>query len=792
MHSKKLEQIIVKCIRFALLVPFLALAAMPAPAGDADWNSPVRLGGSGGLYLLAEPGELWVDIEMADRNVSNRAIHLRAVLFGPDRTVIADEYIPEDGLGQGSGIGPVRRVRLSAEVPRRGVYGVMIAATHDRYGTGFVWGFSTNCENYLVETSRGHKDARHEEPLVFYGPEAEGDICFMPRVGAFDVEIGGLKQVDAPARLFDARDRLVAEATPDTEGKVALGVGAEHPRDAVPWRLRLPVYTGTVQIDGVTRWAPEDGGYEHLSLWTPDPGSWFDFHGNRWLLTPYRQRRNVRPGDVGAVEFTVHNNGREARAVALALAYPDADWAATLSKSEVHLAPGASERVTLAYTAPASGEAARVHVRATAGAFSTYSTVELTPDTGQIDRAVDTPIVLRPFQHENEQFGYAPDYPVTNQVYFDRENRPVVTSRDSVSLLRDGAWRETQTGGLLSSKAAFGGDNGLYLLGRRDGAPALLHSDDGGATFNAYPIPGGGSFDIEQFSGHNSPPGPPPFVRNTLTSRDPDHFWRRLNDLDLFLPTKTDSGAIEIGAPVRLSSLSIGYSGHSGIPSTIMSRGDKVHVVWAEATDPAVEIPGVPTYVATWDRAAGELSEPALVGYGPPANDVHNTPSITMDSQGYLHVLVGTHGRTFLYARSKAPNTAGGGWTEPEPLGPGLRQTYVGFVCDENDTLHVVFRLWNEDTEYFPASLYASLSYMKKAPGEPWTEPRPLIVSAFSEYSVFYHRLTIDRTGDLFLSYDYWSTFWFYRTDRRETRRALITSGDGGAGWKLATGADLE
>jgi len=66
-----------------------------------------------------------------------------------------------------------------------------------------------------------------------------------------------------------------------------------------------------------------------------------------------------------------------------------------------------------------------------------------------------------------------------------------------------------------------------------------------------------------------------------------------------------------------------------------------------------------------------------------------------------------------------------------------------------------------------------------------------LIVPPFSEYSVFYHRLTIDRRGRLFLSYDYWSTYWFYRTDHRGSRRALLMSPDGGDTWKLAETRDL-
>jgi len=263
--------------------------------------------------------------------------------------------------------------------------------------------------------------------------------------------------------------------------------------------------------------------------------------------------------------------------------------------------------------------------------------------------------------------------------------------------------------------------------------------------------------------------------------------WRRINDLDLFLPVKRADGSIDTGIHVPVSKLCIGLSVHSGIPSSMVSRGDKVHITWGEATDPEKDVPGVPAFVATYDRVTGKLGEPVLAGYGPPANDIHNTPCITMDSQGYLHVLVGTHGRTFKYVRSLAPNSAYGGWTEAEDVGPGLRQTYVGMVCDRNDTLHLVFRLWRDDTRYFPAGNYATLAYMSKRPGETWSDAQLLIVAPFSGYSIFYHRLTIDRNGFLFLSYDYWSTYWFYRTDHRGTRRSLLMSPDSGKTWQLAS-----
>ena len=125
------------------------------------------------------------------------------------------------------------------------------------------------------------------------------------------------------------------------------------------------------------------------------------------------------------------------------------------------------------------------------------------------------------------------------------------------------------------------------------------------------------------------------------------------------------------------------------------------------------------------------------------------------------------------------------------PVGDGLRQTYIGLVCGADDTLHLVYRLWRYGTDPHPASHHAVLAYQRKRPGQPWEEPRVLVVSAFSEYSIFYHRLTIDRLGRLFLSYDYWSTYWFYRTDHWGTRRALIMSPDGGDTWKLVETPDF-
>ena len=775
---------------------------------DDEAEITLGIGGTGGVYFLASPGRLIVDVEKRDRNLRRRRTDMRVILFGPDRQVLQEATIPDDGRPPGSGTGPARRVRLSADVLRKGVYGLNVTVSHDRYGQEIIWGFRTNCPHYLIETSRGHRDQPHTEPIVLFRPDREGDVCFLPRRGAFGVEVAGLpRSVDALA-MYDAAGRLIETLRVAGKGKVSHTFAAGVHRDATPWRLHLPAQRAVVHIDGVTRWARDDP-WRDLCCWSPDPRSFFPLHAYRWLLTPYSRTVYGQPGERKEIAFEVHNNSLRDTTVRLAIERAaDAKWPALPSSARVEVGARRSAEVVLAFTVPAEGDTHEFYLRATpAGApeFSTYSTVVVKRGVAPAAAKLNMPIVLTPYRHENEQFGYLPDYPVECQVYFDMANRPAVRTRRGVATRRDGRWQSVDFGavtaghkdaafGVSSTKIAFDRDNGLYVLARVDGQAALVHSTDGGRTFAACLLAPRErrrcAFEIEQFSGHNVPDGPPPVLRYTRTASDPRLKWRSMNDLELFLPEKV-GGKLSWGKPILISKQCIGLAAHSGIPSSIVSRGSRVHVTWAEATDPKEKVPGVPTFVATFDRRTGKLGTPVLVGHGPPPNDVHNSPCITMDSKGTLHVLVGTHGRTFKYARSLQPNDSQGGWTPAEDVGRGLSQTYVGLVCDRDDVLHLVFRLWRRDARRFPASSFAALSHMRKRPDGPWESPRDLVVAPFSEYSIYYHRLTIDRTSRLFLSYDYWSTYWFYRIDHRGGRRALLMSGDGGDTWRLAGKGDL-
>lgn len=802
-----------------LFVAFGCLTSSPAGDGGAETstdlaraNGPDFLaGGAGGAYFLASPGPLEVEVFKRDRNRTSRRTHLRAILVAPDREVLADVRLEDDGRPRGRGPGPLQRARLTTTVERPGIYGLSITISEDRYGEDIVWGLRTSCPRYVIVTARGHRDERHQEPIVLGDAGRPGDVCFRPRSGAFGVEVSGLRpEAEAPV-LLDAGGEVAARLAREPSGRFTARIGAERPRGSGPWRLHLPVGAATVEIGGLTRWDARDATPD-LCWWTPSPETFFPYGRFRWLLTPYGRTVWSEPGGAGRVAFRVSAPTTGPERVSLSLEHPESrGWQARLSTERVELDAGETREVEISWEArpdPAGAVpfACRLHATpATDPSCATYATLRLLPGRAPAASPLEMPIRLEPFRHENEQFGYLADYPVESQVYFDGAGRPWVARSRELATWRDGRWSTcaltasstdgaTWSASTTTSKVAFDARDRVYTLGRcRPGVGyALLSSTDEGRSFRASPIGDGrgATYDIEQFSGHNVPDGPPPVVRFHRTRSDPRRIWRRIHDLDLFLSEETDGG-VECGAPIRLSDRCIGLSAHSGIPSSIVSRGDRVHVAWAEATDPDESVPGVPTFVTTCVRSERRAGTPALVGYGPPPNDIHNSPCITIDGDGYLHVLVGTHGRTFRYARSRQPNDAGGGWTPAVEIAPGARQTYVGMVCDPEGTLHLAFRLWERDPARFPAGIHASLSYMRKRPGQPWEAPRPLLVAPFSEYSIYYHRLTIDRRGALFLSHDYWSTYWGYRLDHRGKRRTLLTSPDRGQTWKLASTADL-
>lgn len=821
-----------------------------SPAGQDRGSMPWKVGLSGGAYLMADPGELIIELEVRVDRLRPEGGKIRVIFLSPDRKVLRDELIPLEIHTSGDTRYGQFRTELRTHVSHAGIYAFTLINPSDRHGIRTSWSMRTSARGYMLQTAGGHRDERHVEPIVILNPEKPMDICFFPRKGEFEIEAEALPADLKSLTLFDDKGKVVAEIpvvqekenairqylgggiSSDTEGSARVVIPAAKNRGQNLWRLHLPKGQAYVNIDGVTRWTADDL-YPNLCFWTPDPDAWIPLPEFFWMVSPYQRHAWSERGTSGTVNFTIHNNSPVSRTYALNLEFPGQKWPVILPVKKVKLAAGQSQEVTLTYTVPQDGDTWTCYLRATPSGktgLTTYASLTVRAGRAPALQPLDMPVVISPFVHENEQFGYLPEYPVGNQVYFDLENRPYVLTASHLHRQVDGVWTATELSRAVTrsepavgssdwtsvtTKIGFDSENHLYVLAAADGKAALLHSADHGATFTAYVLPGGsgerGSFDFEQFSGHNVPEGPPPVIRLTrarpddsnlpIARRDASIRWRQVNHLDLIVGEKSPDGTIRFVDPMRLTSSALGISLHSGNPSSVVSRGSKVHVVWGEATDPEAsltDVPGVPAYVATYDRITGELKKPVFMSFGPPPNDGHNTPSITMDSQGYLHILVGTHGRPFQYLRSLQPNDAYGGWTEATRTSTDeLRQTYVGLVCDDQDALHVVFRLWRTGEEHLDGALWAALAYQRKLPGRDWEPPKILVMPPMADYSIYYHRLTIDRDGKLFLSYDYWSTLWFYRNDQRGAvpagsgrpgagwGRAVLTSGDGGNTWSL-------
>ena len=196
------------------LVWLSGCSAQAAEYGSRD----MRLGGCGGVYFYAPKGPLWVEVEKQDLNASSAKIHLRALLVGPDRTVLQEAWIKDDGQTAGPGPGVVQRTRLETDVRRPGVYALNITVTEDRYGEHMSWGFRTNCPKYLIETSRGHKDEAHTEPIVLRNADVAGDVGFMPRTGTFSIEVSGLSNDVKELPIFDASGTKISTLPVSSKG----------------------------------------------------------------------------------------------------------------------------------------------------------------------------------------------------------------------------------------------------------------------------------------------------------------------------------------------------------------------------------------------------------------------------------------------------------------------------------------------------------------------------------------------------------------------------------------------
>ena len=446
---------------------------------------------------------------------------------------------------------------------------------------------------------------------------------------------------------------------------------------------------------------------------------------------------------------------------------------------------------------------------------------------------IDTRMSLR------EQFGYAPDYEL-NVPTFDPWNRPFIRSRtssqhvtDHVQTLSADGWAEAplvaavrrdypgfaatvNAGGYVSETVEFDRMGRAYTLLEirlRDDTleNVLLYSLDGCATWQTVTLPFGGrsaaqtgsdgSATMEHFAGWNLGDEPPLIAVWRRMSSWPG---RRASRNRLYVVRPVFNGdRLVLASPTLVTDRHLGMVQAAGGASFAATSGPTSFIVWTEVAGPGAE--ASPTFVAALDRATGRLSRPVFVGPAFPANDVHTTPGICLDGQGYLHVVTGAHGQPFRYMHSRAPLDASA-WTNPtRMLSTGFReagakergrQTYVSLVCLPDDTLVVAFRQKRAGVDrVFHGLTYAALCLQSKPRGGVWGPARRLVFRRDrAGYSNFYQKLSVDRLGRLYLSLSNGDPSEYpvrLRARHRYHHRMVLVSDDGGVCWRFATRSDF-
>jgi hypothetical protein len=232
--------------------------------------------------------------------------------------------------------------------------------------------------------------------------------------------------------------------------------------------------------------------------------------------------------------------------------------------------------------------------------------------------------------------------------------------------------------------------------------------------------------------------------------------------------------------------------------------GDKTYFTWTQVR--SVLTLGTPTYVGVYDHASGTVTQRIRAAWGHPINDSHCTPAMAIDSTGIIHLVAGAHGRPFRYTHSVRPLdisewapeeqvlTSGYWTTETDGDGDG-KQTYASLVCGLDDTLHLVFRQTRRSRSGpFPLMGYHALSYQARPTGGGWSKARMLAYASDGpEYTNYYQKLTLDRGGRLYLSFNVYrhvDSPLIYRELRR-FRYRMVWQSDDGVSWQFATTADF-
>ncbi|MFW5869254.1 MAG: hypothetical protein ACOCX2_15620, partial [Armatimonadota bacterium] len=500
-----------------VLVSLLLLIASVASCVAVEIPTVIR--GSGTVLMTPEVGPLTMTFSKRDLNIYDgpdaMPISVRDA-FGEE---VASVTLPDDGeVGKGPHGKELQQQTVTVQVEHPGLYRVMFS------GGDFMFGMSANCERYVIESG-----------LVFNDPNTAASVYFPPPEGAFEVAAAPLHHPGVQTvTLHDAEGAQVhAFELEEPVEDVAYSVGEdEGSRDGL-WYWRIGKMDVTLTVPG-------------LEYWTFEPASYFDPEGSQLLLAPRKTARSLKPGDGAGYRIVLYPPEGYAGDFDVRVIQPEREGVRfELADPPVQPVDYASDRMIVPVTAvadegcrPGAEFDARVEVIASdnplaAGRAWLRARVGPSP----VSEPLEMPIVLRRYEHEDRQFGYAPEFE-PNEVHFDLANRAWIRHRTEHRHWSAGAqvlegdgfvlreWTEalqerfpgyerpSSGAGFHGCRWAFDGDGGAWTTMRLTGtgqqfATAIIYTPDRGRTWQTELIDGGLS-DVEYFTGHNDPGSVPP------------------------------------------------------------------------------------------------------------------------------------------------------------------------------------------------------------------------------------------------------------------------------------------
>lgn len=207
----------------------------------------------------------------------------------------------------------------------------------------------------------------------------------------------------------------------------------------------------------------------------------------------------------------------------------------------------------------------------------------------------------------------------------------------------------------------------------------------------------------------------------------------------------------------------------------ILTHQGKTHVAWLDSTSEE----GFVVRASTLDRASGRWGETVTIGE---AVDNHGGPALTIDGEGYLHIIYGPHHHPMKYRKSTRPNDISE-WAPESSFGERL--TYPTLLCDPDDTLVFTGRRSYPDRPW-------EMEMWSKNAGEDWKRKGTLARARYQGYSHFQEGMAWGADGNTL----HMLLRFHEKTDKtgygRIQHMAYMQSPDRGDSWHRADGMPIQ